>query len=404
MKYVSVLAAAAIAATGWTAMVQAQSSTKVVPAEFPPSSFSGRQYVDSQGCVFIRAGIDSNVTWVPRMTRGRQQVCGFQPSLSSTALAATVAPRATAAEPEQTVAAAPAPAPATVPARTTTRVVAAPAPAPAPQPSYRTAPKPAVAPATPKPIAPVVASVAPSPADIPSVCSNRSALSQQYLVSRRGDVRCGPQSEPHFTVKDGPPSPDATYYRHASPSTTSPHQRIAPKHVYEDQLASTAGIYVPEGYQPVWDDDRLNPYRAHQTFAGKEQMDQIWTRRTPRELKPGVIAGSYVSYAAGGVPDDAVAPEVSRAAPLTSAPTLAADTSPASHRYVQIGAFTDPAQARRTAQKLANSGLPAKIGPHSQGGKSYTLVVVGPFSTQGSLDQGFAQVRGMGYTSANLRR
>ena len=34
---------------------------------------------------------------------------------------------------------------------------------------------------------------------------------------------------------------------------------------------------------------------------------------------------------------------------------------PASHRYVQIGAFADATQAKQAAQRLANSGLP-KIG------------------------------------------
>jgi cell division septation protein DedD len=223
-------------------------------------------------------------------------------------------------------------------------------------------------------------------------------------------VRCGPQTQPHVTIKDGPPSPDATYYTYnGNPrgvSHTTGQVRVAPKHVYENQLASTDGIYVPEGYQLVWEDDRLNPYRAHQTLAGKAQMDQVWTTRVPRTLKPGVVSGSYVSYAAGGVPDDTQppAPEVSRSAPLTSSVALSDTSRPASHRYVQIGAFSDPSTARQTAQRLANSGLPAKLGKHTQGGKSYTLVLVGPFATQSGLDSGFAQVRGMGYASASLKR
>ncbi|MBS4011193.1 MAG: hypothetical protein KGZ72_10620, partial [Roseovarius sp.] len=62
------------------------------PAEFPPTSFQGRQYVDSAGCVFVRAGVAGNVTWVPRMTRGRDHLCGFQPSLAPSVQAAAPAP------------------------------------------------------------------------------------------------------------------------------------------------------------------------------------------------------------------------------------------------------------------------------------------------------------------------
>ena len=51
------------------------------PAKFPPSSFAGKQYVDSRGCVYIRAGISGNTTWVPRVARNRTAVCGFQPTL-----------------------------------------------------------------------------------------------------------------------------------------------------------------------------------------------------------------------------------------------------------------------------------------------------------------------------------
>ncbi|MEL7255653.1 MAG: SPOR domain-containing protein [Pseudomonadota bacterium] len=401
MKYLTVVAAAAIAATGWADLAVAQSSPKAVPAEFPPASFTGRQYVDSTGCVFIRAGIDNDVSWVPRLTRGRQQVCGFQPSLSASAIAQVNAPRATAPAAASTPAPAPAPAP---------RVVQAPAPAPAPAVKPKPAPVTVAAPAKPKAKpkpAPVAAQTA--RVNVPTACTSRSATAQQYLNSRNRDVRCGPQTQPHVTIKDGPPSPNATYYtfqghpRAATHGVTSGQVRVAPKHVYQDQLASTQGVFIPEGYEAVWDDDRLNPKRTHQTFAGKGQMEQIWTKRTPRTLKPATVTpGSHVSYAAGGITDPS--PEVSRATTVTSPAALAQDNTPASHRYVQVGAFSDQAGAKRAAQVLANSGLPTKMGSHRQGGQTYTLVVVGPYKTQGALDGGLARVQGMGYTGATLKR
>lgn len=51
-----------------------------VPAEFPPASFVGKQYIDSKGCAFIRAGSQDEVVWVPRVTRSRELVCDMQPT------------------------------------------------------------------------------------------------------------------------------------------------------------------------------------------------------------------------------------------------------------------------------------------------------------------------------------
>lgn len=418
MRIASILATAAIVVTCGSVSVQAQSSTKAVPAEFPPASFTGRQYVDSKGCVFIRAGIDGAVTWVPRMTRARKQICGVQPSLSSAQVAAVQAPRATAEPP----AAAP---PAAAPRR-----AAAAQPAPAPVRARR--PVAAATPAAP-PAAPPAASadapprvrtvtVAVPAADAPPrrvaevACTGASPLSQNYVGTGR-NVRCGPQSTPHVT-EIASASAGATIYDPARLRPAGPHLsaaygatpvRVAPKHVYANQKASTAGIYVPPGYVPVWEDDRLNPRRAHQTLTGKAQMDSTWTRTVPRRLIPAdpgpVVArgNSRLYHVTRATPAPAGAAVVStRGTPPAQAAEVTA--TPASHRYVQLGAFADPAHARRTAQKIANSGLPARMGGVTRDGKSYTLVLAGPFETQQGLERGLQQVRGMGFDRAVLRR
>lgn len=470
MRFVCFVAAAAIAVCSGSDAVQAQSSGKLVPAEFPPSSFDGRQYVDSKGCVFIRAGVDGAVNWVPRMTRGREQVCGFQPTLSAQARAEVVAPRATAATTTQ---------PATQPARTAPKPVTyaratPPKPVSVAPTSYRSAPAQVAAPTAPAPLPIVVNSPA---TDTRSVvgnsCQGATPLSTQYINSTtRYPIRCGPQSAPHVTYADG-----TTTYRAPAPATAAPlvpgtaytpgvtyvtntgtagqvyyrsaEVRVAPRHVYEQQLAARDGVSVPPGYAPIWEDDRLNPQRAHQTFAGKAQMERIWTRTTPRRLilkdagpavTPQSVAvaraatptsGYAYSSAAGGKRKAAQTElfqitshpsertqraDAPKSAPRTAERTEARATvstrstpgtdapRAASHRYVQLGAFEDADHAKRTAQQMANSGMPARMGKVTRNGQSYTLVLAGPFDTQAQLDAGLARVRNMGFSGATLRR
>lgn len=475
MKVTKTIAIAAIAFSFGTGELRSQSlSSNPVPAEFPPASYAGRQYVDSDGCVFIRAGIDGNVTWVPRVSRQRKVICGFQPTFAKKA-------PVKAAEPKKVVAAPAKPAPAKK-VRKTAKVAKA-QPVPKPKKSVAAAPKPAVKPMK-KAAAPKTAKVVRKPAAAPAkavktpvkavrrakACPGASALSRTYLNAREGlTIRCGPQKTPHVTyaqgaktrkaVKHTPPvssvqpaaKPVRTVRKSVSVAGTS---RVVSRRIYENQLASTEGIYVPKGYKPVWEDDRLNTKRAHQTLQGKAQMELVWTKTVPRRLinkKTGRdvtrnysgLQYPYTSVAAqssaGGVVSTRgkVVAEPVRVARVNTSTRRAAKAAQkakavrrkaatdrrtatvssrsvtagtgvkvktASHRYVQAGMFGEPSNARRAAQRIANSGLPARMGKVRRGGKEYTIVLAGPFRTQPHLQSALNQVRRAGFRDAFLRK
>ncbi|MGO4851509.1 SPOR domain-containing protein [Phaeovulum sp. W22_SRMD_FR3] len=129
MRFVGVVTAGMLAAVLGAGLAHARSLDVNAPAELPSANFKERQYVDSSGCVFIRAGYGGNVTWVPRVGRSGEHVCGYKPSLAAgapviamtagaaparPAAAAPVAPSSPVAPPPQ-VAAAPVAAPTPTP-------------------------------------------------------------------------------------------------------------------------------------------------------------------------------------------------------------------------------------------------------------------------------------------------
>jgi hypothetical protein len=68
------------AAALWLIVVGPAAAEQAVPAELPPKDFAGQQYVDSKGCLFLRAGPKGRETWIPRVTRDGVPLCDNPPS------------------------------------------------------------------------------------------------------------------------------------------------------------------------------------------------------------------------------------------------------------------------------------------------------------------------------------
>ncbi len=80
MRFGKIIAISMVSILGSMPVFGQTLDTVTGPAELQPLDFKGDQFVDSTGCVFIRAGFDGRDRWVPRVLRSKKLVCGFKPS------------------------------------------------------------------------------------------------------------------------------------------------------------------------------------------------------------------------------------------------------------------------------------------------------------------------------------
>lgn len=397
MRYRSLVLAvtAALALGAVAAEAQQRSGGGSVPAEIPPDSFTGNQYVDSRGCVYIRVGYGGATNWVPRVSRSREQLCGYRPSLSPSELAALRGAPAPAPDvPEIT--AAPAPVPTPAPATETARTSPAPA---APRPA-----RPATARVTPAPTGRSTAATAPRPTTMPRTSTTviRTEPAPAATVAAAAPVPVAPGETGEISCRWVSRDGRVTLLRNGN------NARCTAQAIHPGDLAAAAagggvgraagdpsGLIVPvqpsipPGYRAAWEDGRLNPQRGPRTARGEAQMNMVWTDTVPRRLVEWTPAA-----------DGVAAPRVTAS---TRRPEAAGAGLPIGHRYLRAANYRTLDQADAAQDRLMGAGVAAAIGRIDRpDGAIYTLLA-GPFESPAALARAVRAARAAGFANVTTR-
>ncbi|WP_157792001.1 SPOR domain-containing protein [Pseudorhodobacter sp. MZDSW-24AT] len=368
------------------------------PRELPPASFTGQQYVDSRGCVFLRAGFGGRVNWVPRVNASRAPLCGYPPTFGNNQVVIVDPPRAepapVARAPEPRAVPAERPPLDTVASTTTApRIRAIQTPSRVAPPSYVPPP---VAVARPQPQVP---RTQPAQRVSTTAGSGKIGCYRDVPVAERFSLQNG-GSVVLCTRGDG----DLAHAR--APRLVEGGAAVAPSgylvgpdpaaglRAGQDMRRAMPPVdqpVVPKGYKKAFDDDRLNPNRGIGTREGWAQQDQIWTRDVPARL----VANEESTR--GKV---RVLPKVHAS---SKAVPSAAPVGEGGRAYVQVGTFGEPANAEGAFATLSRLGLPVARGEAARNGKALQIVMAGPFASNAEAQAALAAARSAGFSDAFIR-
>jgi len=453
------------------------------PAEIPPTSFTGTQYVDSEGCAFIRAGYGGSVQWVPRVSRNKQVICGMTPSLGRTARAApakpqvarprlvlrpngasvTAKPRAMATRPR--LLAGPARAVITAPPGQTRKIQKrAPFPlfavlfgrpkpalsgtgAPAPTVFGTTYKKPAVIPVARQPRAygprrqvAGITTTGITTTGITATGITATGMEAAFFGGQSSDIRRGPQAVhpgDYFNGRLG---------RNGVPfSNPAARGNAAPAGAPLRIVVQSSLPVVPAGYKSLLTAANDASRSGVGTSRGQAAMDLIWTQTMPRRLID-VTTGSDVttkytqirypytsarvstrSYVPAGsarlvhgprrkrLIKDPAAPsnmtgfskisDVSASDPgVSRIAAKGASGKPRTGRFIQVATFGVPANATRTMARFRLKGMPTASRGLRLRGKSYDIVLLGPFADEAGVRAALNSAVRAGFSDAFLVR
>lgn len=347
------------------------------PAEAPPPGFTAAQYIDSQGCVFVRSGAG----WAARIARDGSAICGYPPTLSArrtdpdrppTLFAPPEEPGAQRIERVLTET--------IVPNLIEGELVIPPAAPHAPAASAAGDP-PSVAAATSQPPAAAVATDpegspengGPIAARTPGPAKPADPLGLSALVREASVATVPDPSRRHarlcaLTGADAAPQPGiggATALGFCGPASVSLSPQARP------EMSAPSGARVAT-VAPV-------PSLA---ARGASPSRSAATPKAPRQP-------------ATGSPRAATERRTTTAVRQGTEPMI-----PPGARYVQIGAFRDAGNAARTARRVSDLGLPVARSLQGQ----TQLIMVGPLTGREAVVRALDRVRRAGFRDAYARR
>ena len=343
-------AALAVTAVCWGAAAAAQA---LQPAEAPPAGFQGDVYVDSRGCVFLRAGFGNATTYVPQLDVERRPICG-----SIAAAPPPARPSAPGADAPET-AEAPEPRPEDLALTDVEPATFFSGRAAGPPPARSAVEEPArrVVAATPR----VVAATPRAPFRAPVV--EATPVKMEYAPQGHGHA---PLYIPGPTV--------GGQVTHVGPSHSGGVVADGGGYVVLGHVRKAVpDVPVPHGYRRAWEDGRLNPYRGPRSFEGAAQSGRVWTFDVPRELKERPIHTVLV--------------------PADRAPKYARG------RTVYVGGVRDAAAAHRIQDRLRGFGIGTAFHPGPDG---LIIVVAGPYGAEQAAAGALRRVHAAGYHGARL--